>query len=138
VFDHVSLAFDEQVVLRDLSFSIDKGRTAILLGASGTGKSQVMKLTLGLLRPDRGTIHVNGQRVDNMPEQELLALRSNIGMLFQESALFDSLTVAENVGYRLFEQTRLAEGEAEKRVAEVLGFVGLTEYSDRMPSTYGR
>jgi phospholipid/cholesterol/gamma-HCH transport system ATP-binding protein len=135
VFDHVSLAFDEQIVLRDLSFTIDKGSTAILLGASGTGKSLVMKLTLGLLRPDGGTIHVNGRRVDNMPEQELLALRANIGMLFQESALFDSLTVGENVGYRLLEETRMPEDEAMKRVEEVLGFVGLAEYSDRMPST---
>ena len=107
----------------------------MLLGASGTGKSLVMKLILGLLRPDGGTIHVNGHRVDNMAENELLALRINIGMLFQESALFDSLTVAENVGYRLFEETRMPEPEARKRVEEVLGFVGLDEYADRMPST---
>ncbi len=106
----------------------------ILLGASGAGKSVLLKLILGLFRPDAGTIHVNGQRVDRMPEHELLRLRGDIGMLFQESALFDSLTVAENVGYRLFEETDMPSGQAQARVAEVLGFVGLGEHVDRMPS----
>ena len=77
----------------------------ILLGASGAGKSVVLKLILGLLRPDAGTILVNGQRVDHMAERDLMRVRGDIGMLFQESALFDSLTVAENVGYRLYEET---------------------------------
>ena len=105
VFDHVSLAFDEQVVLSDLTFSVPKGSMKILLGASGAGKSVVLKLILGLMRPDSGTIHVDGQRVDNMPERDLLRLRADIGMMFQENALFDSLTVDENVGYRLYEET---------------------------------
>src|SRR6266853_5520488 len=96
VFDRVSFAFDEHVILKDISFSIPKGSMTILLGASGAGKSIVLKLILGLLRPDAGTILVNGQRIDNMTEADLMHIRADIGMLFQESALFDSLTVAEN------------------------------------------
>ena len=134
VFDKVSFAFDEHVVLRDISFSVPKGSMSILLGASGAGKSVVLKLILGLLRPDAGTILVNGQRVDRMTERDLLRMRGDIGMLFQESALFDSLTVAENVGYRLYEETDMPADQVRSRVAEVLGFIGLGEYIDRMPS----
>jgi phospholipid/cholesterol/gamma-HCH transport system ATP-binding protein len=134
VFERVSFAFDDHVVLRDLSFSLPKGRMKILLGASGSGKSVILKLILGLLRPDDGSILVNGHQVDTMSEPELLKIRADIGMLFQESALFDSLTVARNVGYRLFEETDMAEADVQKRVEEVLGFVGLQDYLDRMPS----
>jgi phospholipid/cholesterol/gamma-HCH transport system ATP-binding protein len=134
VFDRVSFAFDEHVVLQDVSFSVPRGSMAILLGASGAGKSILLKLILGLFRPDAGAILVNGERVDQMPERDLLRLRGDIGMLFQETALFDSLTVAENVGYRLFEETDMPHDQAAARVAEVLGFVGLSEYPDRMPS----
>jgi phospholipid/cholesterol/gamma-HCH transport system ATP-binding protein len=134
VFDNVSFAFDEHVVLREISFSVPKARMAILLGASGAGKSIVLKLVLGLIRPDSGTILVNGQRIDSLPERDLLRLRTDIGMSFQEIALFDSLTVAENVGYRLYEETDLPLDEVRRSVTEVLGFVGLTEYIDRMPS----
>src|SRR5712691_12786050 len=97
VVDKVSFAFDDHVVLRDISLTVPKGSMTILLGASGAGKSIVLKLILGLLRPDAGTILVNGQRIDNMTEADLMHIRADIGMLFQESALFDSLTVAENV-----------------------------------------
>lgn len=134
VFEKVSFAFDEHVVLRDLSFSVPKGSMHILLGASGAGKSVVLKLILGLLRPDAGTILVNGEAVDRMSERDLMRIRGDIGMLFQESALFDSLTVAGNVGYRLTEETDMAPDQVHSRVAEVLGFVGLAEYVDRMPS----
>jgi len=134
VFDSVSFAFDDHVVLRDVSFSVATGSMTLLLGASGAGKSIVLKLILGLLRPDAGTIVVNGMRIDQMREPELLRLRTDIGMSFQEIALFDSLTVAENVGYRLYEETDLPVEEVDKRVAEVLSFVGLSEYFDRMPS----
>lgn len=134
VFDKVSFAFDEDVVLRDVSFRVPKGSMSILLGASGAGKSVLLKLMLGLFRPDAGTILVNGQRVDRMSERDLLPMRGDIGMLFQESALFDSLTVAENVGYRLYEETDLPADQVRDRVAEVLGFIGLGEYIDRMPS----
>jgi len=134
VFDRVSLAFDDHVVLRDLSFSLPKGTMKILLGASGSGKSVILKLILGLIRPDSGAIFVDGQRIDLMHEHELLRVRADIGMLFQENALFDSLTVAENVGYRLFEETDMPEDDARRRVDEVLGFVGMREYVDRLPS----
>ena len=107
---------------------------SILLGASGAGKSIVLRLILGLFRPDAGTILVNGQRVDRMSERELLHMRGDIGMLFQENALFDSLTVAENVGYRMYEETDLPADQVRSRVAEVRGFIGLGEYTDRMPS----
>jgi phospholipid/cholesterol/gamma-HCH transport system ATP-binding protein len=135
VFDNVSLAFDDQVVLRALSFSIPRGAMRMLLGASGSGKSVVLKLILGLLRPDAGAVVVNGQRVDAMDERDLLRLRADIGMLFQENALFDSLTVAENVGYRLYEETDMPRDEVRARVEEVLSFVGLGEFIDRMPAT---
>ena len=135
VFDRVSLAFDEQVVLRDLSFHIRRGAMMILLGGSGAGKSVVLKLILGLLRPDAGAIYVHGKRVDNMAERDLLRVRADIGMLFQENALFDSLTVAENVGYRLAEEMDVPREAVRARVEEVLAFVGLRAFIDAMPST---
>ena len=134
VFENVSLAFDDHEVLRNLSFTVPKGDMRILFGASGAGKSVILKLALGLLRPDSGTIRINGQRVDDMPERELLRLRSDIGMVFQENALFDSLTVAQNVAFRLSEDAEMPEAEIDARVAEVLGFVGLTDFAERMPS----
>jgi len=134
VFEHVSFAFDDHVVLSDVSFSVPKGSMSILLGASGAGKSVLLKLVLGLIRPDEGQILVNGHRIDAMPEDDLLQLRTDIGMSFQEIALFDSLTVAENVGYRLYEETDMPVDEVRSRVAEVLSFIGLSEHIDRMPS----
>jgi phospholipid/cholesterol/gamma-HCH transport system ATP-binding protein len=134
IFDGVSLAFDDHVVLQDLSFTIPTGAMRILLGPSGSGKSVILKLILGLLRPDAGTVTVNGHRVDTMSEQDLLKMRADIGMSFQENALFDSLTVAENVGFRLTEE-RMPDDQVDARVAEVLGFVGLGDFADRMPSS---
>ena len=133
MFDRVSLAFDDHVVLNDLSFEIPTGAMRILLGPSGSGKSVILKLALGLLRPDAGTITVNGQRVDTMSEHDLLKMRADIGMAFQENALFDSLTVAQNVAFRLMEE-RMPDDQIDARVAEVLGFVGLAEFAERMPS----
>ena len=134
VFDQVSFAFDDHVVLDGVSFRLDTGSTRFLLGASGSGKSVLLKLILGLYRPDAGSIHVNGQCVNEMPERDLLRLRAGIGMVFQENALFDSLTVDENVGYRLYEETDMPLDEVRERVLEVLGFIGLADYVDRMPS----
>jgi phospholipid/cholesterol/gamma-HCH transport system ATP-binding protein len=134
VFDDVWFSFDDNHVLRGLSFTVPQHSMKVLLGASGSGKSVVLKLIMGLLRPDSGTILVNGHRIDNMPERDLLRVRSDIGMLFQESALFDSLTVAENVGYRLYEESDMPDDQVRARVEEVLGFIGLGEYIDRMPS----
>jgi phospholipid/cholesterol/gamma-HCH transport system ATP-binding protein len=134
VFEKVSLAFDDNVVLRDVSFSVRPASTLFLLGASGSGKSVVLKLILGLLKPDAGVIRVRGERVDNMSELEMLRVRGDIGMLFQETALFDSLTVADNVGYRLLEEMGMPYEDVRRRSQEVLGFIGLAEYMDRMPS----
>lgn len=134
VFDQVSLAFDDKVILDQVSFSLGAGDMKIILGASGAGKSTILRLILGLLKPDGGRIFVDGKRVDDMPETELMAVRTNLGMVFQEGALFDSLTVRENVGYRLFEETKMPIAEVDARVNEVLGYVGLAEYGDRMPS----
>jgi len=134
VFDQVSLAFDDKVVLKNVSFTVERGRLKIILGASGAGKSVTLKLILGLLKPDGGAIYVQGKRVDSMTEADLMHVRAELGMVFQEGALFDSLTVRENVGYRLFEETQMPIAEVDARVAEVLGFVGLGEYGGRMPS----
>ncbi|HSC29901.1 MAG TPA: ATP-binding cassette domain-containing protein [Vicinamibacterales bacterium] len=133
-FERVSFAFDDHVILRDVSFNVPRGTMTIVLGQSGAGKSVTLKLILGLLRPDEGAIRVNGERVDTMHERELMRVRADIGMVFQELALFDSLTVAENVGYRLSEEMRLPEERVRTRVEEVLGFIGLDEFIDRMPS----
>jgi phospholipid/cholesterol/gamma-HCH transport system ATP-binding protein len=133
-FERVTLAFDDQVVLRDVTFSVARGHMTIVLGASGAGKSVLLKLILGLIKPDAGVIRIDGQPIQALDEPQLMRLRANIGMLFQESALFDSLTVAENVGYRLYEETDMPSVEVRRRVEEVLGFVGLADYVDRMPS----
>jgi len=134
VFDHVSLAFDDKEILRDVSFTLKTGHTKIFLGASGAGKSTILRLILGLLKPDDGRIFVNGDRVDNMKEDDLMRVRGDLGMVFQEGALFDSLTVRENVGYKLFEESTVPIEEVNRRVQEVLGFVRLGEFIERMPS----
>jgi len=134
VFDDVSLAFDEKEILRNVSFTLQTGHTKIFLGASGAGKSTILRLILGLLKPDSGRIFVNGDRVDNMKEDDLMRVRADLGMVFQEGALFDSLTVRENVGYKLFEETDAPIDDVNRRVEEVLGFVRLSEFIDRMPS----
>jgi phospholipid/cholesterol/gamma-HCH transport system ATP-binding protein len=131
---HVSFAFDDQVVLRDISFTLARGGLRFLLGASGSGKSVLIKLVAGLLKPDAGSIVVNGQRLDTLSERELMRTRSDIGIVFQENALFDSLTVADNVGYRLNEETDTPEEQVQARVDEVLRFVGLAGFGERWPS----
>lgn len=134
VFDRVSLAFDAKVVLREVSFTLREGHTKLLLGASGSGKSTILKLLLGLLKPDGGEIWVRGVRVDQMSEAEMMRVRTDLGMVFQEGALFDSLTVAENVGFKLYEETDAPLLEVRKRVEQVLSFIGLVDFSNRMPA----
>lgn len=134
MFEDVSFAFDENVVLDRVSFQIETGSMRFLLGASGSGKSVLLKLILGLFRPDAGKITVNGHRIEQMSEHDLLQLRGSVGMVFQENALFDSLTVAENVGYRLYEETDMPLDDVRRRVSEVLGFIGIGDLIDRMPS----
>lgn len=134
VFDRVTLAFDEKVILDEISFTVRAGHTMIFLGASGAGKSTVLKLMLGLLKPDAGSITVLGQRIDTLRERDLFGIRGDMGMVFQEGALFDSLTVGENVGYKLYEETDLPLAVVRERVVEVLGFVDLDALIDRRVS----
>ena len=134
VFDRVSIGFEGKKVLEDISLDVSPGETRILLGPAGSGKSVLLKLANGLLRPDSGTVTVFGQAIDDMREEQLFELRGRIGMVFQEGALFDSLTVRENVGYKLYEESDMPIEDVDRRVAEVLGFVGLGEHIDKMPS----
>ena len=133
VFQGVHLAFDEKVILRDVSFTLETGHTKIFLGASGAGKSTILRLALGLLKPDSGRIYVNGEQIDSMSEDDLMRVRADLGMVFQEGALFDSLTVAENVAYRLREDG-IDEEKIEPRVREVLEFVELGHTTDQLPA----
>ena len=133
VFDEVSLRFDELVVLDGLCFELEHGATKALLGVAGSGKTTILKLTLGLLRPDRGRIFVQGQEVTAMPERELFELRRQLGMVFQESALFDSLTVEDNVAFRLNEE-KVPEDEIERRVLEALRFVEMEQTLTLFPA----
>jgi phospholipid/cholesterol/gamma-HCH transport system ATP-binding protein len=132
-FKDVELGFDQHLVLRGVSFQLHRGDTKILFGVAGSGKSLILKLALGLLKPDAGTITVLGEEVSSMPEEQLFALRRRIGMVFQESALFDSLTVEENVGYRLMEE-HLPPEEVRRRVEEALTFVELAHTMQKFPA----
>jgi phospholipid/cholesterol/gamma-HCH transport system ATP-binding protein len=131
-FRNVTLAFDENVILNDLSFTVQKGETKIILGGSGGGKSTTIKLILGLLKPDAGRIFVDGEDITEYTEAEMMSVRKKIGMIFQEGALFDSLSVYDNVAYRLHEQG-VPEDEVEQEVRRMLRFVNLEEAIDKMP-----
>jgi len=133
VFDNVSIAFEDNVVLDGVSFHLPKGDTKALFGVAGSGKSTILKLALGLLRPDSGRIFLLGSEVTSMSEQELFKLRARAGIVFQESALFDSIRVRENVAYRMMEE-HLSEEEVDRRVREVLSFVELERTIDMVPS----
>jgi phospholipid/cholesterol/gamma-HCH transport system ATP-binding protein len=132
-FQDVLLAFDDRVVLNRLSFKVRKGETKIILGGSGGGKSTIIKLVLGLLKPDEGRILVDGEDITDYNERQMMSVRKKIGMVFQEGALFDSLSVYDNVAYRLHEQG-LAEDEVEPEVRRMLRFVNLEDAIDKMPS----
>ena len=133
-FQNVSLAFDDKVVLDDISFRLPHGETKALFGVAGSGKSTILKLALGLMKPDSGHIYVLGQDVTEMTENALFDLRRQIGMVFQESTLFDSRTVRENVAFRLMEEGKVSEEEIERRVREALSFVELERTVDMFPS----
>jgi phospholipid/cholesterol/gamma-HCH transport system ATP-binding protein len=132
-FKNVSIAFDEKTVLDGISFHLPHGETKALFGVAGSGKSVLLKLAIGLLRPDSGQIWVLGEEVTSMTEEQLFKLRRDVGIVFQESALFDSLKVWENVGYRLMEE-HVSEEEIERRVREVLRFVELEKTYDMYPA----
>lgn len=125
---------NEGYTLQDISFEITAGGTEVILGGSGSGKSTILKLILGLIKPDSGNIKVDGVDISGMSERKLMEVREHIGMVFQEGALFDSLSVAENVGFRLREHENLTEEEFESRVRQMLGFVELEAFYDRAPS----
>ena len=133
VFKDVAISFEGKAVLDGISFVLQLGETKALLGVAGSGKSTILKLTLGLIKPDSGQIIVLGEDITQMNEEELFELRRRIGMVFQESALFDSLTVRENVAYRLLEEG-LSEEEVQSRVVEALRFVELEHTLDLLPS----
>ncbi|MGH9495559.1 MAG: ABC transporter ATP-binding protein [Candidatus Sulfotelmatobacter sp.] len=134
VFDDVHLAFGDNHVLRGVSFQLPYGETKALFGVAGSGKSTILKLALGLFPPDSGRITVLGSEVTQLGEQELFPLREHLGMVFQESALFDSLTVRENVAYRLTEEHGIYDDSIDVRVREVLRFVELEHTLDLSPS----
>lgn len=136
VFEDVWLAFEENEVLRGVSFRLPLGETKALFGVAGAGKSTILKLVLGLLKPDAGRITVLGAGVAEMREQDLFALRGKIGMVFQESALFDSLTVRENVAFRLMEEHGIYSEDIDRRVREALSFVELDTPSTCCPPNF--
>jgi phospholipid/cholesterol/gamma-HCH transport system ATP-binding protein len=132
-FEDVSIGFDEKQVLENISFEVKRGETRILLGPAGVGKSVLLKMANGLLKPDSGRIFVFGYEVSAMPEEDLFRLRGSIGTVFQEGALFDSLTVRDNVGYRLMEE-HVPDDEIDRRVTEALRFVELEHTLTKFPS----
>ena len=132
-FRDVVLAFDDKVVLDKLSFKVNRGETRIILGGSGGGKSTIIKLVLGLLKPDAGRIYVDGEDVTDYDEVQMMPVRKKIGMVFQEGALFDSLSVYDNVAYRLHEQG-LPDDQVEPEVRRMLRFVNLEDAIDKMPA----
>ncbi len=133
-FEEIALAFEENQVLNGISFRLPHGETKAIFGVAGAGKSTILKLAIGLVRPDRGHIYTLGQDVTALREDELFDLRRRVGIVFQESALFDSLTVRENVAFRLYEEGGTPEAEIEERVREVLRFVELEHTLDMYPA----
>jgi len=133
-FEDVAIAFEDKPVLDGISFRLVRGETKAIFGIAGSGKSTILKLALGLLKPDAGHIYVLGEDVTQMREEELFDLRRKIGMVFQESALFDSMTVRENVAFRLLEEGTVSEEEVDRPVREALSFVELENTMDKFPS----
>jgi phospholipid/cholesterol/gamma-HCH transport system ATP-binding protein len=133
VFEKVSIAFEEKVVLKELSFELPRGETKALFGVAGSGKSTILKMALGLMPPDSGRIFVLGEEITRMSEEELSSIRRRVGIVFQESALFDSLTVRDNVAFRLMEEG-ISDEEIDKRVSESLRFVELEHTMEMFPS----
>ncbi len=130
----IDLTLSGQPILHDIAFGVAAGETKVILGGSGSGKTTILRLVLGLYKPDRGSIRVNGEEITALPEPELPRIRQNMAMVFQSAALFDSLTVRENVGYRLWEQGRLTDEAIEETVRQSLQFVGLDGTINKMPN----
>jgi len=130
---NVSKAFDRLVVLRNLTLSIEEGHSLVVIGASGTGKSVLLKHIVGLLKPDEGEVYFDGQRIDTLRQRDLVPIRQQFGFLFQMGALFDSLTVADNVGFPLREHTTKSSEEIDDIVRQKLRMVGLPDVGKKMP-----
>ena len=135
-FEHVSVSFEGVAALEDLSFEVCEGEARVILGAAASGKTVLLKTAMGLVHPDSGSVYLFGQDITRLTEQQLFDIRSKIGMLFQEGALFDSLTIEENVAYPLVNQKAIhcPAGEVEGRVKEALHFVELDQTLARFPS----
>jgi phospholipid/cholesterol/gamma-HCH transport system ATP-binding protein len=131
---NVYKSFGDKQVLRGVNLHIKRGESMVVIGGSGCGKSVLMKHVIGLLRPDSGQVLVDGKDIARMPEKELSELRKNFGMLFQGAALFDSMSVWENVGFGLIEHTKLSEEEIKKQVTQKLRMVGLTGVEELKPA----
>lgn len=133
-FQNINYSIGDKQIIKDISFSIPNGEPRVIMGQSGSGKSTILRLILGLIYPDNGDILIDGQSICRMKEKELRKIRKRIGMVFQDGALFDSLTVGENVGYYLLEHSKMKLDDIEEKVVEMLGFVGLSvEIIDRLP-----
>jgi phospholipid/cholesterol/gamma-HCH transport system ATP-binding protein len=131
---HLRKRFAHQLVLADVSLNIERGQSLVIIGASGSGKSVMLKHIVGLLRPDKGEVFFDGQRIDTMPERKLVSVRKRFGFLFQMGALFDSLTVEENIAFPLLEHTRKSKSEIREIVHHKLTLVGLPEVGRKMPA----
>ena len=132
--DTVDLTLDGRKVLEHVTFQVELGETKVILGGSGSGKTTILRLILGLYKPDQGSIRIDGEEITTLSEQVLPRIRQKMAMVFQSAALFDSLTVRENVGYRLWEQGALSDENIEQRVRQSLQFVGLEDAIDKMPA----
>lgn len=133
-FDNVSKAFGEIKILEDASFEIEEGKALVILGRSGTGKSVTLKMMIGLLKPDRGKIFVQGREITNLDSRELSEVRKEMGFLFQNAALFDSISVGENVAFSLRRHRKHTEEDIRQRVSQLLAQVSLEDAYDKMPS----
>jgi phospholipid/cholesterol/gamma-HCH transport system ATP-binding protein len=131
---HISKRFGRNIVLNDISLDVEAGKVVVVIGASGTGKSVLLKHIVGLLKPDAGEVWFDGQEIDELPERKLDDVRTRFGFLFQMGALFDSMTVAENVGFPLVEHTQKTPQEIEAIVMQKLKMVGLTDAAKKMPA----
>ena len=133
-FENVTKKYEDHTVLQDFDLEVRRGETMVLMGGSGSGKSTVLKMVVGLVSPDSGSVFVDGEEVTRLREEDLMPIRRKIGIVFQEGALFDSLSVRDNVAYRILESDEYTMGQVDDWVFQLLGFVGLQDAIDKMPS----
>jgi phospholipid/cholesterol/gamma-HCH transport system ATP-binding protein len=135
-FDHVGISFDGRVVLQDICFSMQRGQTLCILGRSGVGKSVALRMLMGFLKPDQGSIWVEGQEITSLNEEQMRAIRKRVTMVFQNGALFDSLSVRENVAFPLRERGDIAEDQIQMKVSQLLSVVGAEDVADALPASF--